>query len=236
MINLLDKTVDASAQTQRLIITIDGPAGAGKSTTARTLAARLGYSYLDTGALYRAVAWKAQATGTDYTDAVALNECLKHMDLHVTLENETTRTIVNSRDITRYLRAPEVTRIASTIAAIPAVRNWLLPIQQQFGQSGGIVAEGRDMGTRVFPTASVKFFLNADLDTRTTRRYQESHQAGHAEDQEEIRNHIQDRDRRDQSRNFAPLMPAADAVVVDSSSMTVEEVVNTMLESISARL
>ena len=227
--------MDASAQTQRLIVTIDGPAGAGKSTVARTLAARLEYSYLDTGALYRAVAWKAQATGTDYTDSAALNECLKHMDLHVTLENETTRTIVDSQDVTQYLRTPEVTRVASTVAAIPEVRHWLLPIQQQFGQSGGIVAEGRDMGTRVFPNADVKFFLNADLDTRTDRRYRENHQAGHAGDQKETRNQIQDRDTRDRSRNFSPLVPATDSVVVDSSSMTVEEVVTIMLESISAR-
>ena len=228
--------MDASAQTQRLVITIDGPAGAGKSTAARALAARLGYNYLDTGALYRAVAWRTQITGTDCTDPIALNECLKHMDLHITLENESTRTIVDSQDVTQYLRAPEITQVASTVAAIPEVRHWLLPIQQQFGQSGGIVAEGRDMGTRVFPNADVKFFLNADLATRTDRRYRENHQAGHAGDQKETRNQIQDRDTRDRSRNVSPLVPATDSVVVDSSSMTVEEVVTTMLESISARL
>ena len=228
--------MDVSSHTQRLVITIDGPAGAGKSTTARALAARLGYSYLDTGALYRAIAWKARVTGTDCTNPVALNECLKQMDLRVTLENEITRTIVDSQDVTRYLREPEVARVASTVAAIPEVRHWLLPIQQQFGQSGGIVAEGRDMGTRVFPNADVKFFLNADLATRTDRRYRENHQAGHAGDQKETRNQIQDRDARDRSRNVSPLVPATDSVVVDSSSMTVEEVVTTMLESISARL
>lgn len=226
----------AYAHTRRLVVTIDGPAGAGKSTTARTLATKLGYIYLDTGALYRAVAWKMKVSETNYFDSVALHNLLQQMDLHVTLEDDTTRTIVDSQDVTAYLRDPDVTRVASTVAAMPEVRAWLLPVQQRFGQAGGIVAEGRDMGTRVFPGADVKFFLKADLDTRTTRRYQESRQAGHGENQEDIRKHIQDRDTRDQSRAIAPLVPAADAVVIDSSSLTIDEVVATMLESISARL
>ena len=225
-----------SAHTRRLVVTIDGPAGAGKSTTARTLATKLGYIYLDTGALYRAVAWKMKVSETNYFDSVALYNLLQQMDLHVKLEDDTTRTIVDSQDVTAYLRDPDVTRVASTVAAMPEVRAWLLPVQQRFGQAGGIVAEGRDMGTRVFPDADVKFFLKADLDTRTTRRYQESRQAGHGENQEDIRKHIQDRDARDQSRDIAPLVPAADAVVIDSSSLTIDEVVATMLESISARL
>lgn len=226
----------ASAHTRRLVVTIDGPAGAGKSTTARALATKLGYIYLDTGALYRAVAWKVKVSETNYFDSVALQNLLQQMDLHVKLEDDTTRTIVDSQDVTAYLRDPEVTRVASTVAAMPEVRAWLLPVQHRFGQAGGIVAEGRDMGTRVFPDADVKFFLKADLDTRTTRRYQESRQAGHGENQVDIRNQIQDRDTRDQSRDIAPLVPAADAVVIDSSSLTIDEVVATMLESISARL
>ncbi|MDA0738746.1 MAG: (d)CMP kinase [Nitrospirae bacterium] len=228
--------MNASANTRRLVVTIDGPAGAGKSTTARALAAQLGYIYLDTGALYRAVAWKANTTGIDCSNPVALKDLLQHMDLHVTLEDHTTRTIVGSQDVTPFLRAPDVTRVASTVAAMPEVREWLLPIQQQFGQAGGIVAEGRDMGTRVFPNAEVKFFLNADLNTRTSRRYQEHRQAGHDGNQEDIRHQIHDRDTRDQSRNIAPLVPATDALVIDSSPMTVDEVVATMMESITARL
>ncbi len=225
-----------SAHTRRLVVTIDGPAGAGKSTTARTLATKLGYIYLDTGALYRAVAWKAKVSEINYSDSMALQNLLQQLDLHVKLEDDTTRTIVGSQDVTAYLRDPDVTRVASTVAAMPEVRAWLLPVQQRFGQAGGIVAEGRDMGTLVFPDADVKFFLKADLDTRTTRRYHESRQAEHSENQEDIRKHIQDRDTRDQSRDIAPLVPAADAVVIDSSSLTIDEVVATMLESISARL
>ena len=230
------ENVKASDKTRRLVITIDGPAGAGKSTAARALAAQLGYIYLDTGALYRAVAWKASAVGIDYSNPASLKDLLQHMDLHVTLEDQTTRTIVDSEDVTAFLRDPDVTRIASTVAAMPEVREWLLPVQRRFGQTGGIVAEGRDMGTRVFPNADVKFFLNADLDTRATRRFQEHRQAGHEENHEEIRTQIQDRDTRDQSRNVAPLVPASDAIAIDSSSMNVDEVVSTMLETISARL
>lgn len=225
----------ASAHTRRLVVTIDGPAGAGKSTTARALATKLGYIYLDTGALYRAVAWKAKVSEINYSDSIAVQNLLQQMDLHVKLEDDTTWTIVDSQDVTAYLRDPEVTRIASRVAAMPEVRAWLLPVQQRFGQAGGIVAEGRDMGTRVFPDADVKFFLKADLDTRTTRRYQENRQAGHGGNQADIRNQIQDRDTRDQSRDIAPLVPAVDAVVIDSSSLTIDEVVATMLESISAR-
>lgn len=228
--------MNASVNSRRLVITIDGPAGAGKSTTARALAAQLGYIYLDTGALYRAVAWKASAEGVDCSNPVALKDLLQHMNLRVTLEDQTTRTMVGSQDVTPFLRDPSVTRIASTVAAMPEVREWLLPIQQRFGQTGGIVAEGRDMGTRVFPNADVKFFLNADLNTRTSRRYQEHRQAGHEGNQEDIRNQIHDRDTRDQSRNIAPLVPATDALVIDSSPMTVDEVVATMMESITARL
>lgn len=228
--------MDESAQTRRLVITIDGPAGAGKSTTARALAAKLKYIYLDTGALYRAVAWKVRSSETDSSNSVILCNLLQQMDLHVKLENDTTRTIVDSQDVTSFLRDPEVTRLASTIAAKPEVRDWLLPIQQQFVQTGGIVAEGRDMGTRVFPDADVKFFLKADLDTRTTRRFHESHEAGHGIAEKDIRNQIHDRDMRDQSRDIAPLVPAIDAVVIDSSSMTIDEVVAAMMESVSDRL
>ncbi len=226
----------ASAQTRRLVITIDGPAGAGKSTTARALASRLGYNYLDTGALYRAVAWKAKTAGIDSSNPAEVNELLKQMDLRVTLEDGITHTLVDSHDVTPFLRDPEVTRIASMVAAMPEVRDRLLPIQRRFGQTGGIVVEGRDMGTRVFPDADAKFFLDADLDTRTARRYQETRQAGHDENRKDIRNQIQARDTRDQSRTVAPLVPAADAIVIDSSSLTVDEVVATMMESISTRL
>ncbi len=218
------------AQRQGLLITIDGPAGAGKSTTARALASRLGYAYLDTGALYRAVAWVVRQKGIDCADAGAMEALLSSIDFHVSLEEGVTRTCIDNEDITAQLRSPEISRLASTVAALPHVRDRLLPIQARYRREGGIVTEGRDMGTRVFPDADVKFFLEADLETRTTRRYQEAVRGGHPETQRDIRRAIQERDTNDRSRATAPLKPAADAVVIDSSSLTVDQVVENMME------
>ncbi len=220
----------AFAQRQGFLITIDGPAGAGKSTTARALASRLGYAYLDTGALYRAVAWAVRRTGTDCSDVVAVETLLSSIDFRVSLEEGGTRTFIDNEDVTAQLRAPEIGRLASTVAALPQVRKRLFPIQARYSREKGIVAEGRDMGTHVFPEADVKFFLEADLETRTTRRYQETVRAGHPETQRDIRQEIQERDANDRSRETAPLKPAADAVVIDSTSLTVDQVVENMME------
>ncbi len=220
----------AFAQRQGFLITIDGPAGAGKSTTARALASRLGYAYLDTGALYRAVAWAVRQTGTDCSDVVAMETLLSSIDFRVSLEEGGTRTFIDNEDVTAQLRAPEIGRLASTVAALPQVRKRLFPIQARYSREKGIVAEGRDMGTHVFPEADVKFFLEADLETRTTRRYQETVRAGHPGTQRDIRQEIQERDANDRSRETAPLKPAADAVVIDSTSLTVDQVVENMME------
>ena len=222
--------METFAQRRGLLITIDGPAGAGKSTTARALASRLGYAYLDTGALYRAVAWVVRRAGIDWTDAKAMEALLSSIDFHVSLEEGVTRTFIDSEDITAALRSPEISRLASTVSALPSVRNRLLPIQARYSREGGVVAEGRDTGTRVFPDADVKFFLEADLETRATRRYEEAVRAGHAGTQGDIRRAIEERDANDRSRATAPLKPAADAVVIDSSSLTVDQVVENMME------
>ena len=213
-----------------MLITIDGPAGAGKSTAARALASRLGYAYLDTGALYRAVAWVVRRAGIECTDAKAMEALLSSMDFHVSLEEGVTRTFIDNEEITAELRSPEISRLASTVSALPHVRNRLLPIQARYSREGGVVAEGRDTGTRVFPDADVKFFLEADLETRATRRYREAARAGHADTRRDIRRAIEERDANDRSRETAPLKPAADAVVIDSSSMTVDQVVENMME------
>lgn len=222
--------MDTFAQRRGLLITIDGPAGAGKSTTARALASRLGYAYLDTGALYRAVAWVVRRAGIDCTDAAAMEALLSSIDFHVSLEEGVTRTFIDNEDITAELRSPEISRLASTVSALPHVRNRLLPIQARYSREGGIVAEGRDTGTRVFPGADVKFFLEANLETRTARRHRETVRAGHAHSRGDVRRALEERDASDRSRATAPLKPAADAVVIDSSSLTVDQVVENMME------
>lgn len=223
------------ARKQGLVITIDGPAGVGKSTTAFALASRLGYAYFDTGALYRAIAWAVHRAGIDCSDAAAMASLLASMDMQVFLEGGVTRIVINNEDVTSQLRSPDISRLASAVAMLPSVRQRLLPIQQQYGRVGGIVVEGRDMGTRVFPDADAKFFLDADLDTRTARRYREMVRAGYPDQPGEIQRHIQERDRNDRARHIAPLKPADDAVRIDSSSLTVDQVVENMMDLLPGR-
>lgn len=220
---------------RRLVITIDGPAGAGKSTTARQLASRLGYTYLDTGALYRGIAWKVKISGVDYSNTNQLERLLSTMDLRVSLQNGETRVLVDSNDVTAQLRSPDISRLASSVAAIPTVREWALPIQQRCAGTGGIVVEGRDIGTCVFPDADAKFFLDADVKTRTNRRFQDELKVGRGGDRRKVQDQLLARDAQDRSRKIAPLKPAPDAAVIDSSLLTVDQVVDKMMEIISAR-
>ncbi len=219
-----------------MLVTIDGPAGVGKSTTAKRLAAELGYAYLDTGALYRAVAWKVKTAGLDPSNVNEIEALLSTTTVQLTSHDQILSVFVDSQEVGRELRSLAISRLASSLAAIPVVRDWLLPIQRDFGAKGGVVAEGRDMGTRVFPFADVKFFLDADLDVRTSRRHQEIEKEAKGHNWKEVQQNIADRDARDRSRTVAPLVPASDAMVIDTSTLSVDEVVDRMLKVIATRL
>jgi len=218
---------------KRLLITIDGPAGAGKTTVSRELARRLGYTYVDTGALYRAVALAAIRDTRALEDEKRLAELCDGLALQFTETETGLRLFMDGEDISDHLRTQPITMLASALSAKPAVRRFLLDIQRDMGRNGGAVFEGRDMGTVVFPNADIKFFLYADPDVRALRRYREVLAKGIKISLSEISETMKRRDEEDSTRDLAPLRPAEDAVQVDSTSMGIDEVVETMFRRIA---
>ncbi len=214
-----------------LLITIDGPAGAGKTTVSRMLAARLGYSYVDTGALYRAIAYAAK-TARIASDDAALEELCRKIKLEVIPRQDGFCLMLDGIDISDKIRTPEITMLASAISARPVVRKYLLYLQRELGKNKQCVFEGRDMGTVVFPDADMKFFLSASLKMRADRRYEEL-KAKTGQTREEVEKDMACRDKNDSSRDIAPLVPAKDAVMIDSTDLSAEEVVSSMIRRIT---
>jgi cytidylate kinase len=207
------------------IIAIDGPAGAGKSTVARRLAERLSYLYLDTGAMYRAITWQALGEKVDLEDDDALIELAGRTTLELVPDAEVTRVLVNGRDVTDEIRLPVVTNAVTHVDKVPGVRQSMLRLQRAFGRNGRIVAEGRDIGTVVFPEAACKIYLDASLEERARRRLQDLRQRGVDADLEEVKKDIAARDAKTMQRRIAPLRQADDAVRVDTTNLSVDEVV-----------
>jgi cytidylate kinase len=215
------------------IITIDGPAGAGKSTVGKMLARRLRYTYLDTGAMYRAVAHRVREEGVDPKDEGALERLCQRLEISFQRDREGERVVCQGEDVTEKIRDPEVGWMASTVSMERPVREALVRLQRQIGSRGRVVAEGRDTGTVVFPRAKNKFFLTADPKERSRRRYQELQGKGLGVDLGEIEREVRERDEQDMSRRLAPLRPAEDARIIDSTGVSPEEVVKRMLEVIA---
>ena len=218
---------------RKLLITIDGPAGAGKTTVSRALADRLGYRYIDTGALYRGVALAAKSRKIDPQDDAQLAQLCDELELTFIRNEKGLQLLSNGDDITDYIRAPEITMLASAVSARPVVRQYLLDLQRDLGNEKSAVFEGRDMGTVVFPDADLKFFLNASTRKRAQRRFNELKTDG-LQTLDQVERDMQQRDQHDSTRALAPLKPARDAIVMDSTDMTVAQVVAEMLMHIES--
>jgi cytidylate kinase len=212
------------------IITIDGPAGAGKSTISQMLARRLNYLYLDTGAMYRAVALRVLKEKIYPGDEKALERLCKEIVISFAEDSRGQRILCQGEDVTEKIREPEVSWMASTVSMKRPVREAMVALQRKIGERGGLVAEGRDTGTVVFPRAEAKFFLDADPRERALRRFRELKAKGKEARQEEVEEDVRKRDDQDSSRNLAPLKPAEDAHRIDSTGLTPEEVVERMLD------
>ncbi|MFC1503168.1 (d)CMP kinase [Pseudomonadota bacterium] len=218
------------------VITVDGPSGAGKGTLCMLLAEKLGWNLLDSGAIYRVLALAAIHHGVDIASEDALVPLAAHLDVQFIAEGELVKVILEGEDVSNTLRTEEVGNTASKVAALPRVREALLRRQRAFSHAPGLVADGRDMGTVVFPGAEVKFFLDASAEERANRRMNQLQQKGLDVNFDSLLSEIQERDDRDRNRSVAPLRPAADALVLDSTDMSIEQVTAQALAYIEQKL
>jgi len=217
------------------VITIDGPGGSGKSTVSRILAKKIGYSYLDTGAMYRAVALAANRRCVDLSDGRALGGLCRSLDLHFLNEEDPPTLLLDQEDISLLIRGPELDMLSSGISSIREVREAMTTLQRKMAEGVWLVAEGRDMGTVVFPWARYKFYLSASPEVRAQRRYEELSARGETASKGLVEEELKKRDSQDRMRLLAPLKPAADAIIVDSTNLTIEEVIQMMLYHIGEK-
>lgn len=220
-----------------MIITIDGPVGSGKSTVARLIAKRFGFAYLDTGAMYRAIGWKAYVTKSDLSEEGMKRLC-DDTALHLELTGDHQKIFIDGKDVTAEIRTPEISRMASVVSVFVSVRRYLVKMQREIGlewaeKYGGIVAEGRDMGTVVFPETPHKFYLDADLRERAKRRWEELRGKGIDAGLDETIKNVATRDENDTGRSADPLRKAEGATVIDTTDITLEQVVEEIIKVIN---
>lgn len=218
-----------------LTIAIDGPSGVGKSSLARLLSRHLGLKYIDTGAMYRAVALRLDEEGVELGDSISIARFLRGLDMVVRDRDGRFHVYIDGRDYYNRIRSPHASRLASITSSIKAVRDWLVRYQRRLGKDGGVVIEGRDIGTVVLPDADVKFFLEAELKVRAKRRLNQLKRKGIVLNLDEVVKDIEERDRRDRERTNSPLKKADDAITIDTSYCTLKEAFNSMLEKIEER-
>jgi cytidylate kinase len=220
----------------KLTIAIDGPAGAGKSTIAARLARKLGYVNLESGAMYRALALKAIRDDISFDDEAALLALAKSSRIRLEPTREGNRVFLDGMDVSQRIREQDVTNAASRVSVHPAVRQWMVERQRELGTGGGVIMEGRDIGTKVFPSAEVKVFLDAQPEVRQERRILQSAEKGAQVERQSMAAELQERDRRDRTRAASPLVPAEDAVIIDSSHMSIDQVVDKVEELVRTEL
>jgi cytidylate kinase len=219
-----------------LIVAIDGPSGAGKSTLAKRVAREFGFMYLDTGAMYRALGFKVLREGVDLADDARMARLVPATDIDLRERAGKLEVFLDGEEVSGLIRTPEVSQMASKVSALKVVRERLLDLQRALGRRGSVVAEGRDIGTVVFPEAQVKVYLDASADERARRRYEEMRAAGRAVDLEETRREMAERDRRDSERDLAPLRRAEDALAIDSSNLDADAVAERVIREIRSKI
>ncbi|WP_026673022.1 (d)CMP kinase [Alkalihalobacterium bogoriense] len=221
---------------KRINIAIDGPAGAGKSTVAKRVADHLSYLYIDTGAMYRALTYFAIKQGINLENELLLSQLLDTIQIQLKVSEEGTYVFVNDENVTEAIRSSEVTNLVSTVAKHRAIRMSMLNMQREMAKEGGAVLDGRDIGTHVLPNAEVKVFLTASVDERAKRRHEQNIEKGLPSDIETLKQEIATRDELDSSREVAPLQKAEDAIEINTTTLTIDEVVTHILELVNERV